>query len=324
MASITINKLTGKNVTFAFAMVSSYTLAVVRVGDLPVIIPPWTLKPVELPPYDPARPYFFLVQKTGEPVWRSLYFVTRADIPFPSGYAWRPADMHYPPPPLNVSTTTCSGKTGTSSSTPDSPCTSTAAALCPKDHFYRLFQMRTLIWLDDTDTEYKIPMEAITSGILRCGGGCGNTDRLPLYSYIVANTLPKHDGWFSPTDDDWLVKVATDESVPAVFAVLPEIVVIARDPQYQYDKAWPAGKYVENYYITSTIDRCALNYYAAEGSNPILVPQLCATQMEKGTDTNGKSLMPLQAIYDAGQYLCDAHVGDPKCAVDPSEAFTPC
>jgi hypothetical protein len=315
MASITINKFTGKGVTFAFAMVSSYTLAVVREGDLPVIIPPWTLKPVELPPYDPARPYFFLVQKPGEAVWRSLYFVKRDTY---DGMVV--VDMPgQPAPPLHVSTPTpCSGPTCTSTS-------STSVALCPKDHFSRLFQMRSMQWYDYSD--WGRPVETMTDGLFRCGGNCGDATRHPLSVFVLLSSYPGHNGYFHPVDNEYLCKVATDESIPAVFAVLPAVVTIPDDLKYKEDQTLPVSKYVEEYYITSTIDRCALIYYSNYdhgGSDPVLVPQLCATQMATGKDTNGINLIPLQATYDAGEFLCDAHIGDPGCASSPSRLSPTC
>jgi hypothetical protein len=320
MASITINKFTGKGVTFAFAMVSSYTLAVVREGDLPVIIPPWTLEPVKLQPYEPARPYFFLVQKPLlSSVWQSLYFVLREDIG-----DFKPVDMPGKQRgTLHVSTTTCSGTPGKATTVVSDACTSTTAAqsvvaLCPKDHFTRPFQMRAMCG------GFLRPVETNVNGLFRCGGGCSGA-RNQLVDF-VGRGRPGSSGFFYLVDDSWLCKVATDESVPAVFAVLPAVVNIPIDQNYAKDQTLAATEYVETYYITSTIDRCVLMYHTTYsealngGTDPVLVPQVCVKDMSSlSINTGGIGFVPLQATYarttdDSAYniYICDANTDTGK------------
>jgi|LakMenEpi03Aug12_release.lakeMendotaPanAssembly.Ray.scaffolds.fasta_scaffold185843_3 hypothetical protein len=294
-------------------MFSSYTLAVVREGDLPIIIQPWTLEPVKLRPYEPARPYFFLVQKPGSTVWQSLYYVIRK--PSDESHSNVTNMASQPAPRLRVSTTACSG--------PKCASSGTSTALCPADHFSRLFQMRSMQWniyIRDSKHTVSFPVETITDGILRCGGGCGDATRSNMIHFIVGNGYPGHTGYFYPVDNEYICKVATDESVPAVFAVLPQyaqIIAVVADVI-----SYPSDEFVEVYYITSTLDRCALLYYheySSEwgGMDPKLAPQFTAEQMKSGTSTAVTKLRYLQATFDAGKEICDANFDTYECDADP-------
>jgi hypothetical protein len=319
MAQVTVNLMTGENITFAFAMFSSYTLAVVREGDLPVIIPPWTLEPVKLQPFEPARPYFFLVRKPEEAVWRSLYYVIRKPANLKhSNVTDMPAQ---PAPPLHVSTpaTSCNGPTCSGSTT--------SSSLCPPTHFSRLFQMRVMQWniyIMNNRNTVSFPVETITDGDLRCSH-CGDATRSNIIHFLTWWGYPGATGWFYPLDNEYLCKVATDESTPAVFAVLPQYAKIV--PGQEGVVTYPSAEYVEVYYITSTVDRCALIYYTEynsdhKNSTPFLIPQMCVKDIEKDIKNGTAPFTPLQATYDAGNKVCDDHI-DGHCSIDPSTNLDP-
>jgi hypothetical protein len=68
--------LRGTGMQFSVGMYSSWQLAVVRSGDVPIYIDSFNpLTP--LPSFDPAVPFYFLVRKNATSPWRYLYFVPR-------------------------------------------------------------------------------------------------------------------------------------------------------------------------------------------------------------------------------------------------------
>jgi|688.fasta_scaffold185843_2 hypothetical protein len=326
MAAPTFDYATGQGMRFAFGMLGGFSLAVIRDGDLPIIIPPWTIAPIELPPYDTARPYFFLVRKNDytDTVWRYLYFVRR-EFSDPHVSVTDPR----PGPKPRLSTTSGSGPT----ETPPQDCPGKSAAaqfLTPATHYTRLFQLRTMqmnFFVPSTDKVWQhtcsVPVETMFDGGVRCEGGCP-FERKRFPNYFLNGGFAGPSGSFLPIDSDFMCKVATDEASPSVFCVLPTFMDLGtfNSKACGVPDVSLNGLDYQAFMLCNTIDRCIVTYDAnwVIGRNELKVAltDAVAKSLRDAAAVRPIKVLPklryLEPYFDPTHDVCDDNFDVYACA----------